>query len=165
MDELVVGDTWRIESDVGPVIDDAARKDIAWYIDAARARGKVLKECARPARGSFVGPTVTVVDGIADLEWRGVRPRAACRHVPAERTREGHRRRQRRRLWVDLWRAHAHRWPRRADHHRVVWRNVLQALPLARPTVRKEEVKPRSAALALGPPARWGQKKARRINL
>ncbi|CAN5259806.1 bifunctional proline dehydrogenase/L-glutamate gamma-semialdehyde dehydrogenase PutA [soil metagenome] len=68
MDELVVGDPWRIETDVGPVIDREAQHDIAAHVDRARAKGKLLKELAAPEEGTFVGPAVIAVDGIADLK-------------------------------------------------------------------------------------------------
>lgn len=68
MDELVVGDPWMLETDVGPVINDGARREIADYVDAARVQGRVLKELAIPEHGTFVAPTVLKVNGIADLE-------------------------------------------------------------------------------------------------
>ena len=39
MDELSVGDPWLLSSDVGPVIDQAARQGIQAHIEAARADG------------------------------------------------------------------------------------------------------------------------------
>ncbi|GAA3869359.1 bifunctional proline dehydrogenase/L-glutamate gamma-semialdehyde dehydrogenase PutA [Celeribacter arenosi] len=69
MDELVLGDPWSLQTDVGPVIDEAARATILDHIDAARDSGRILKVCdALPERGSFVAPTVIKVDGIADLK-------------------------------------------------------------------------------------------------
>ncbi|MEM7522638.1 MAG: bifunctional proline dehydrogenase/L-glutamate gamma-semialdehyde dehydrogenase PutA, partial [Pseudomonadota bacterium] len=67
MDELAVGDPWSAATDVGPIIHDTARGALRVYIDAARADGRVLKECAAPAAGCFIGPTVIRVDGVADM--------------------------------------------------------------------------------------------------
>jgi RHH-type proline utilization regulon transcriptional repressor/proline dehydrogenase/delta 1-pyrroline-5-carboxylate dehydrogenase len=67
MDELRLGDPWDPATDVGPLISDAARRDIHRYIEAARADGRVLKELARPEAGHFIGPTLIRVAGIGDL--------------------------------------------------------------------------------------------------
>ncbi len=68
MDELHVGDPWELRTDVGPVIDEDARADIAAYIDTAEAEGRVLKRIVPKGEGRFVGPTVIRVDGIAQME-------------------------------------------------------------------------------------------------
>ena len=65
MDQLTVGDPWDLSTDVGPVIDGAARDDIAAYIEHHRAR--VLHQLSAPVRGTFVPPTLIAVNGIADL--------------------------------------------------------------------------------------------------
>ena len=67
MDELAIGDPWDLATDVGPVIDAAAQQDIQNYIAAARAEGRVIKEMAAPAGGTFVGPTVIRVTGIDQM--------------------------------------------------------------------------------------------------
>jgi len=67
MDTLRLGDPWDLSTDVGPVITDAARDDIAAYVAQARAEGRLLKELAVPEGGSFVAPAVIAVDGIAAL--------------------------------------------------------------------------------------------------
>ncbi|WP_287886221.1 MULTISPECIES: bifunctional proline dehydrogenase/L-glutamate gamma-semialdehyde dehydrogenase PutA [Paracoccus] len=66
MDELRVGDPWDLTTDVGPVIDPGAQKEIADYI-AANAN-RVLHKLAAPSRGWFIPPTMLKVSGIADLE-------------------------------------------------------------------------------------------------
>ena len=66
MDELVVGDPRDLATDVGPVIDEAARDDIAGYLAANGNR--VIHGLGVPAHGTFVPPTMLRVDGIADLE-------------------------------------------------------------------------------------------------
>ncbi len=63
MDALVVGDPADFATDVGPVIDAAAKAKI----DAHIAKGEVLKQIAAPSQGTFVAPTVLKVAGIADL--------------------------------------------------------------------------------------------------
>ena len=68
MDELVLGDPWDPATDVGPVIDDAARARIEAHIDLARGDGRLLKSADLPDRGHFIAPTLIRVDGIGDLE-------------------------------------------------------------------------------------------------
>jgi len=67
MDELRMGDPWMLCTDIGPVIDEAARADIAGHIIAAEAEGRVLKQGTVPEIGTFIAPTVIRVAGIADL--------------------------------------------------------------------------------------------------
>ena len=67
MAELAVGDPWARSTDVGPVIDEAARRKIAAHIDGAAREGRVLKRCPDPDAGTFVGPAIIRVDGIGDL--------------------------------------------------------------------------------------------------
>jgi RHH-type proline utilization regulon transcriptional repressor/proline dehydrogenase/delta 1-pyrroline-5-carboxylate dehydrogenase len=67
MDELQLGDPELLATDIGPVIDAKAKAKIDAYIDAFAAEGKVLKRLAVPEGGTFVGPTVLKVGGIADL--------------------------------------------------------------------------------------------------
>jgi RHH-type proline utilization regulon transcriptional repressor/proline dehydrogenase/delta 1-pyrroline-5-carboxylate dehydrogenase len=68
MDELQLGDPETLSTDVGPVIDAKAKAKIDGHIDAFAANGRVLKRLAVPAGGTFVGPAVLKVDGIADLK-------------------------------------------------------------------------------------------------
>jgi len=68
MDELRVGDPWKLSTDVGPVIDDEAKGQIARHIEKARQEGRVLKALPAPAEGIFIGPTVIEVPGIEALE-------------------------------------------------------------------------------------------------
>jgi RHH-type transcriptional regulator, proline utilization regulon repressor / proline dehydrogenase / delta 1-pyrroline-5-carboxylate dehydrogenase len=67
MDDLSLGDPWHLATDIGPVIDAAARDGIRDYIAAARAEGRVLKELAAPGQGTFIAPTVLKVRGIRDM--------------------------------------------------------------------------------------------------
>ncbi|MHA1164645.1 MAG: bifunctional proline dehydrogenase/L-glutamate gamma-semialdehyde dehydrogenase PutA [Alphaproteobacteria bacterium] len=68
MDELKIGNPWRLESDIGPIINDAARSRIAAYIDAARRVGRVMKEFSAPADGHFIAPSVIQIQSIADMK-------------------------------------------------------------------------------------------------
>ncbi|MBA3910926.1 MAG: bifunctional proline dehydrogenase/L-glutamate gamma-semialdehyde dehydrogenase [Rhodobacter sp.] len=67
MDDLALGDPWRLATDVGPVIDAEAQADIRTYIDAARTEGRILKELGAPGQGTFIAPTVLSVPGIAQM--------------------------------------------------------------------------------------------------
>ncbi|QFT59215.1 Bifunctional protein PutA [Sulfitobacter sp. THAF37] len=68
MQALNMGDPWHLSTDVGPVIDEAARKGIADHIAAARADGRVIAELTAPEGGTYIAPTIIGVKGIADLE-------------------------------------------------------------------------------------------------
>ncbi|WP_299967825.1 bifunctional proline dehydrogenase/L-glutamate gamma-semialdehyde dehydrogenase PutA [uncultured Roseobacter sp.] len=68
MQALQLGRPWDLSTDVGPVIDEAARKNIADHIDTARREGRVMAELATPATGTFIAPTLIRVSGIGDLE-------------------------------------------------------------------------------------------------
>ncbi len=68
MDELSLGDPWALETDIGPVITEAARGEINAYIAKAREQERVLHALSEPNRGYFVAPTLIKVNGIADLE-------------------------------------------------------------------------------------------------
>ncbi|MEQ8818393.1 MAG: bifunctional proline dehydrogenase/L-glutamate gamma-semialdehyde dehydrogenase PutA [Thalassobaculum sp.] len=71
MDALRVGDPWDLATDVGPVIDAEARRDIDAHCTALEADGRLLRRVGlgkETAQGSFVAPTVLKIDGIAALE-------------------------------------------------------------------------------------------------
>ncbi len=67
MDELRLGDPWRPETDIGPLINMAARDEIAAYVDTARREGRLIRQLDAPTAGSFLGPALIRVNGIADL--------------------------------------------------------------------------------------------------
>jgi RHH-type proline utilization regulon transcriptional repressor/proline dehydrogenase/delta 1-pyrroline-5-carboxylate dehydrogenase len=67
MDELVVGDPWLYATDLGPVINEAARLEITQYVQNARSEGRLLKQVTAPTTGTFVGPAVIKVNGILDM--------------------------------------------------------------------------------------------------
>ena len=68
MDELQLGDPETLATDIGPVIDAKAKAKIDAHIAAFAERGAVLRQLAVPAGGTFVGPAVLAVGGIADLK-------------------------------------------------------------------------------------------------
>lgn len=68
MDELRVGDPWLLSTDVGPVIDQNAKRGIEAHCEKFAARGRVLKQLPVPAEGLFVAPTVIKLEGIHELE-------------------------------------------------------------------------------------------------
>ena len=68
MDELKLDDPWDTAHDIGPIISEAARDEIADYVAAARKDGRLLHEIPAPKDGAFLAPALIKVTGIADLE-------------------------------------------------------------------------------------------------
>lgn len=68
MDELTLGNPWSTETDIGPVISEDAKREIEDHVRRARDEGRLLKQLATPPDGTFVGPAVIRIDGIADLK-------------------------------------------------------------------------------------------------
>ncbi len=68
MQALKMGDPWDLSTDVGPVIDELARKGILDHVETARAEGRLVAELNAPATGTFVAPTILRVSGIGDLK-------------------------------------------------------------------------------------------------
>ncbi len=69
--ELSVGNPDRLSVDIGPVISAEARDDILAHIGAMRARGLPVHQAPLPAsceHGTFVPPTIIVIDDLAALE-------------------------------------------------------------------------------------------------
>ncbi|MDQ2064902.1 bifunctional proline dehydrogenase/L-glutamate gamma-semialdehyde dehydrogenase PutA [Xinfangfangia sp. CPCC 101601] len=64
MDELTLAEPWKLDTDVGPLIDAAAHKTISEHVAKARAEGRVMKEMTVPAGGTFLAPTVIKVSGV-----------------------------------------------------------------------------------------------------
>ncbi|WP_315919708.1 bifunctional proline dehydrogenase/L-glutamate gamma-semialdehyde dehydrogenase PutA [Mesorhizobium sp. SP-1A] len=65
---LDVGNPWEISTDVGPVIDDEARKSIDDYCAEMESAGKLLARLDTPTDGRFVAPTVLKVKGIEEMQ-------------------------------------------------------------------------------------------------
>ncbi|MEH6650344.1 MAG: bifunctional proline dehydrogenase/L-glutamate gamma-semialdehyde dehydrogenase PutA [Motiliproteus sp.] len=68
MEELRMGDPWLLSTDVGPVIDQAAKAGIDAHCDKFERMGRVLKTLQAPEQGFFVPPTVIKLEGIEELE-------------------------------------------------------------------------------------------------
>jgi RHH-type proline utilization regulon transcriptional repressor/proline dehydrogenase/delta 1-pyrroline-5-carboxylate dehydrogenase len=71
MDCLVLGDPAARTTDIGPVIDAAARARLLAYLDAQAPR--ILHRLSAPAQGWFVPPAIIRLDAIEELreEWFG----------------------------------------------------------------------------------------------
>ncbi|MBC7182383.1 MAG: L-glutamate gamma-semialdehyde dehydrogenase, partial [Marinobacter sp.] len=68
MEELGIGDPWLLSTDVGPVIDENARKKIVDHCEKFERNGKLLKKLPVPEKGLFVSPAVLSVSGIEEME-------------------------------------------------------------------------------------------------
>ncbi|WP_426417905.1 bifunctional proline dehydrogenase/L-glutamate gamma-semialdehyde dehydrogenase PutA [Aestuariirhabdus sp. LZHN29] len=68
MDELKVGNPWELSTDVGPVIDLAAKSGIDAHCRKFEGMGRVIKQLETPEEGLFVAPTVIRLNGIEELE-------------------------------------------------------------------------------------------------
>ena len=68
MNELELGNPWELSTDIGPVINEAARSQIADYVGQASAEGRLVHSLDAPSTGTFVAPALISVKGIADLE-------------------------------------------------------------------------------------------------
>ena len=68
MDELRVENPWYLATDVGPVIDAAARAKIETHCAKMARQGRLAKSLPVPEKGLFVAPTVIQLDGIEQLE-------------------------------------------------------------------------------------------------
>jgi RHH-type proline utilization regulon transcriptional repressor/proline dehydrogenase/delta 1-pyrroline-5-carboxylate dehydrogenase len=66
MAELALGDPWDLATDVGPVIDAAARQRIEAHCAALDARGRRIARL--PEHGGFVPPSVYRLDSLDELE-------------------------------------------------------------------------------------------------
>src|SRR6056297_1178777 len=68
MDALRLGMPWHLSTDVGPVIDDEAKRGIDTHIQQARAEGRLIHELKTPNAGTYVAPTLIRVGGIGEME-------------------------------------------------------------------------------------------------
>ncbi|RKT62337.1 L-proline dehydrogenase /delta-1-pyrroline-5-carboxylate dehydrogenase [Azonexus fungiphilus] len=71
MAELVIGNPAALATDVGPVIDEAARAALCAHIETMRRRGRPVHQLPLPeacAGGCFVPPTLIEIESLADLE-------------------------------------------------------------------------------------------------
>ncbi|MCX2523565.1 bifunctional proline dehydrogenase/L-glutamate gamma-semialdehyde dehydrogenase PutA [Larsenimonas rhizosphaerae] len=72
MAELSVGDPSLLSTDVGPVIDEDARKGLQAHIDKLKGENRLVAETpvdeSIVSKGSFIAPTAFKIDGIDTLE-------------------------------------------------------------------------------------------------
>ncbi|WEK06686.1 MAG: bifunctional proline dehydrogenase/L-glutamate gamma-semialdehyde dehydrogenase PutA [Candidatus Devosia phytovorans] len=69
MDELTLGNPWSLSTDIGPVIDEAARAKIQAHVDTYKKNGNLIHRLNTPeGKGTFVAPAVLRVKGIEDLK-------------------------------------------------------------------------------------------------
>ncbi len=65
---LNVGDPSLISTDVGPVIDEEARKALLAYCAEMESKGRLIAKLDPPHEGCFVGPHIFRVSGIAEMD-------------------------------------------------------------------------------------------------
>jgi len=68
MEELRLDNPWYLHTDVGPVIDQAAKDKIDHHCQAMAEKGRLLKQMPIPGAGYFVAPTVIKLSGIEELD-------------------------------------------------------------------------------------------------
>lgn len=71
MDELVVGNPWELETDVGPVIDENARKIIIEHCENLEKEGRLIKKLKlgrNSDKGTFVAPSAYRIESIEQLD-------------------------------------------------------------------------------------------------
>ncbi|WP_251359077.1 bifunctional proline dehydrogenase/L-glutamate gamma-semialdehyde dehydrogenase PutA [Kangiella sp. TOML190] len=76
MQELKIGDPTKLKTDLGPVIDQAAKEELLSHVQELKAAGKLIAETPMPsdlADGHFIAPTAFKIGSINDLtqEWFG----------------------------------------------------------------------------------------------
>ncbi len=75
MAELVLGDPTSLKTDIGPVIDAAAKAELEGHIHDLKQSGRLIAEAKLPANanGHFVAPVAFNIEHINDLsqEWFG----------------------------------------------------------------------------------------------
>ena len=104
MAELAIGDPALIATDVGPIIDAAARDALEQHAQRMMREGRLLYQCALPAgteHGTFFAPRAFEIDSAERLPARGVRPDPARRALACRPARPGARRDRRDRLRPD----------------------------------------------------------------
>jgi len=68
MDALVIGDPADPATDIGPVIDEAAKARLQAHLSRLEREAKVLKRLPAPAEGTFFGPVLAEVSSADFLE-------------------------------------------------------------------------------------------------
>ncbi len=68
MDALNVGNPWHADTDVGPLIDSDAQKNIKAYLQEQKLQGHLLHQIQAPDQGWFVAPAIVKVNSINDID-------------------------------------------------------------------------------------------------
>ncbi len=71
MDELVIGDPRYLSTDVGPVIDEPARQELAAHVERMARDARIVHRCELPdatRSGTYFAPTLVEIDDIRVLE-------------------------------------------------------------------------------------------------
>ncbi|MEH6494625.1 MAG: L-glutamate gamma-semialdehyde dehydrogenase [Pseudomonas marincola] len=72
MDELIVGNSYEITTDVGPVIDEKAKVTIDTYVEQMAEKGAIIKKMTVPSavenQGYYIAPTLIHVSGIEEMD-------------------------------------------------------------------------------------------------
>jgi len=71
MDELVIGDPALLTTDIGPVINDAAKLKLQQHVDRMKTEARLIKALELPAEcadGSFFAPHAFEIDSLDQLE-------------------------------------------------------------------------------------------------
>lgn len=70
MDTIKVGNPAYAQSDVGPIIDDAARETLSAHVTAIETHGKIVKQARVPSGlcGTFFAPTLIEIDSLSALK-------------------------------------------------------------------------------------------------
>jgi RHH-type transcriptional regulator, proline utilization regulon repressor / proline dehydrogenase / delta 1-pyrroline-5-carboxylate dehydrogenase len=88
MRTLVVGDPADPATDVGPVIDEDARRRLTEHVEAMRGRGRAVRQLPLPPgceRGSFVAPTLVEIESPGELDREHFGPILHVTRFPIER--------------------------------------------------------------------------------
>ena len=70
MDELHIGKPWQLQTDIGPVIDQASQQKLQCYIDSITQEATLLHTCQLPEsskQGTYIAPHLIELDSINQL--------------------------------------------------------------------------------------------------
>jgi len=68
MEELQLGDSWLLSTDIGPVISAQAKTEFTRYVAVAASEGRFIYQIKSPSMGYFMPPTLLKVGGIKDIK-------------------------------------------------------------------------------------------------
>ena len=160
MEALKVGDPSDLATDVGPVIDEAAKKvlddHLAWLDKNAKkiCRLKAPKEAAN---GCFVAPALYEIKSLSQLNQREFWRHPSCHPLRRRQARRGRRGHQHDRLWPDAR-------PAEPDRHRPrLCRGACPGRQFLRQPQPDRRCGGKPAVRRRGPAAEPGRRRAARI--